>query len=520
MTKRNGRIAIAVVAVLFFCKALLLAFYVTPLWDIPDETGHFAYGRELMEKKAIPVLDQSVIDLDIMSHVRGTEAQGHHLNWIAQHPPVYYIVAGLAWKVATNLTADPEWLFKSPRVMSALAGALTLVVLYGLLVLATGDRLASLSVSVCVGCIPMFTHMSSGTNHDTTVTLLVALAVFFWVRFFRQKQTRDAYLLAVWLSLACLTKMTVLVLVLPMLVFVAIELALPWRARIAHMTGIACTALLLPGLWMLRTFHLHGDAFAVADGLAGATGRLDVSLWDYLSKTEALDIFYVFFWGMFGFAGTYRDIILLRIGGWPLTFYSWVSLILVFLTALVLVWRFFKNKKSLTVPPDSGSPSLIDGWYGLIADRRFMMIAPWLLLALAALLGVSAHQLIYSPAGAWVRLLFFSVSVFLACAAAMVLIKPLSSDERLVCYSILTTAFFMLVFVWMIYTYYLKFGYLWGVMGRYYFPLIPLMLTAVFLPLVRWLKIPSRVFVACAFLFVLAEMATLFGQMIPLWRNI
>ncbi|MFO7570390.1 MAG: glycosyltransferase family 39 protein [Smithellaceae bacterium] len=520
MTKRNGRIAIAAVAVLFFCKALLLAFWVTPLWDVPDETGHFAYGRELMEKRAIPVLDQSVIDLDIMSHVRGKEVQEHRLNWIAQHPPVYYIGAGFAWKVATYLTADPQWLFKSSRVMSALAGALTLAVLYGLLVLATGDRLASLSVSVCVGCIPMFTHMSSGTNHDTTVTLFAALAVFFWIRFLREKQTRHAYLTAMWLSLACVTKMTALLLVFPMLLFMAIELALPWRMRIAHMTGIACTVCLLPGLWMLRTFHLHGDAFAVADGLAAATGRLDVSLWDYLSKTEALDIFYVFFWGMFGFAGTYRDIILLRIGGWPLTFYSWVSLVLVFLMALVLTRRFFKNEKTMTVSPDSGSPSLIAVWYGLIENRRFMMKAPWVLLVLAALLGVLAYQMIYSPAGAWVRLLFFSGSVFVACSAAMVLIKPLQSDERLVCYSILTTAFFMLVFVWTIHSYYLKFGYLWGVMGRYYFPLIPLMLTAVFLPLVRWLKIPSRVFVACAFLFVLAEMATLFGQVIPLWRNV
>ena len=510
--------AIAAVAALFFCKAIFLAWWVTPLWEIPDETGHFSYAREFVETGRIPVLGLSVIASDIESNVRGQRREKQSSNYIAQHPPAYYVGAGLAWKAATYLTANPQWLFKAPRVMSALAGAMTLVVLYGLLVLATGDRLSSLSASVCVGCIPMFTHMSTGTNHDTTVTLFTAWAVFFWIRFLQGKQTSHAYLMAMWLSLACVTKMTVLVLVFPMLFFVVIELAQPWRMKIVHMAGIACAALLLPGLWMLRAFHLHGNPFAVADGLAATAGRLDASLLDYLSKTEALDIFFTFFWGMFGFAGAYRDIILLRIGGWPLSFYSWMSFILVFLAALMLARQVVGNTKISTAPGFSGHSSLIEMWYAWIKNFRFIERAPWIVLVAAVIMGAMAYQMIYSPSEA--RLLFFSFCVFLSVAATCVFVKLLTSEERLACYSILTTAFFMLVFVWTIYNYYLKFGYLWGVMGRYYFPLIPLMLVALLVPLVRWLKIPSRVFVACAVLFVLAEMATLFGQKIPLWRNI
>lgn len=118
-----------------------------------------------------------------MSHVTGVEAAPAQLNWITQHPPAYHIVAGAVWKLATLCTDDPEILFRVPRIVAAIAGLLTLLVLFRLLLFLSGDAMASLTFATGVGFIPMVSHMSSGTNHDPTLTLFATLAVLYWTRF-------------------------------------------------------------------------------------------------------------------------------------------------------------------------------------------------------------------------------------------------------------------------------------------------------------------------------------------------
>ena len=512
---------IFLLALLFFCKMLLMAYWITPLWDISDETGHFAYARDIAEGQGIPVIGVAVIESDIMSHASGKDIEPARMNWIAQHPPLYYFGAGAVWKIATHLTDDPQWLFKAPRIVSALAGALTLMVLYCLLVFATGDRLAGLGVAACVGCIPMFSHMSSGTSHDTTVTLLAALAVYFWVRFLRDKKIRDAYFMAIWLSLACGTKMTAFLLVPPMLAVVMIELCIPWAPRIRHMILITGISTSLPALWMIRSYLHLGDPFIIAGGLKPSSVKVVDGFLDFVSKTEVLEAIYIHFWGLFGLAGTFRDVHLERIDGWPLAFYSWAVLLLLLMLLWVLVWRFFVMKKKVSsVSESSGPNSLILRWYRFIGVSGKALFISWALLFFAASFSVFAHQLIYSSPGGETRLLFFAGSTFVLCAAVVVFLKPLDGEERLVCYSLLVVSFFVSVFLWKLYWSYLGTGLARGLHGRYFFPLIPLMLIAAFLPLIRWLKLPSWVPVMFAVAFSLAEMATMLTQVIPLWKNV
>jgi len=54
------------IALLFFLKAIVLAFWITPLWDIPDEFAHFAYARDIALGKGIPLLGEAKIDADIL----------------------------------------------------------------------------------------------------------------------------------------------------------------------------------------------------------------------------------------------------------------------------------------------------------------------------------------------------------------------------------------------------------------------------------------------------------------------
>jgi hypothetical protein len=508
-------------ALLFFCKVLLLAYSISPLWNVFDEMGHFAYAREVIEKRNIPVLNKSVIDNDIINHVHGKINQATKWNYIAQHPPLYYFGAGAVWKIATYLTNDPEWLFKAPRIMSALAGALTLVVLYSLLVMLTGDRLVGLGIASCIGCIPMFSQLSSCTNNDTTVTLLASLAVYFWVRYLREKKVRDAYIMAIWLSLACGTKMTALLLVPPMLVIVMFELSTPWVLRIRHIILISGISIFIPVLWTLRSYLHVGDPFVIAGGLKPSSIKVADSFIDFISKADVLDAIYVHFWGLFGLIEKLSEIQLERIGGWPLAFYSWAVLLVMLMMLLVMVWRFFVMKRSVSPVNESSTPkSLIQCWYHRIGGSRTPFVISWVLLFLAVLLAVYVHKFLYSPSGGEVRLLFFAGSAFVLCAALVVFLKSLDVDERIVCYSLLIIAFFVSIFLCKLYWIYLGAGWARALHGRYFFPLIPLMLVAAFIPLIRWLKLPSWVPVVFAIAFAIAEMAAILEQVIPLWKNV
>jgi 4-amino-4-deoxy-L-arabinose transferase-like glycosyltransferase len=512
-----------IIALIFFCKVLLLAFWITPLWTIPDEKGHFDYARSLADGRGIPVMGDDVIDLDIMQDARGRFDVGEPgRNQIAQHPPLYYFCAGIFWKIATYLTGDSQWLFRAPRLMSVIAGTLTLIVLYYLILLITRNRFAALGLAACVGFIPMYSHLSSGTNNDTTVILFAALAVYYWVRYLLHERMSDGYVMGMWLSLACVTKMTALVMVPPMLTVIILEMNQAWRIRIRHAVLMTLLTVLLPALWMMRAFRLHLEpAAATAGSIKSASTMMQASFIEYISRTDALESIFVHFWGMFGFSAAFRDVALARLGGWPLLFYTCSALVLLILlawslTRYLLIW----HEKMKSVDVNSQPLSIIKAWHTLIVKWRGRDAASFILMALDLLLAFGTYWIVFESPGGTIRSIFFAVSVFVLCTSAVVFIKPLGRDARMVCYSLLVIAFFCTVFLWQLYEIYLRAGWARALQGRYFYPMIPLLLTAYSIAAAKWLRLPSWIFLAVAILFGLAEMATMLGQVIPLWRNI
>ncbi len=63
------RRAMVLVAALFFVKAVLLALFVTPLWDVPDETGHYAIIADLADGRGLPLPGRSVIPAPSMMRI-------------------------------------------------------------------------------------------------------------------------------------------------------------------------------------------------------------------------------------------------------------------------------------------------------------------------------------------------------------------------------------------------------------------------------------------------------------------
>jgi hypothetical protein len=56
---------ILVLAALFTLQSLYLAFFLTPPGDVPDETGHYSYVREIADGKIFPLLGESYMAPDL-----------------------------------------------------------------------------------------------------------------------------------------------------------------------------------------------------------------------------------------------------------------------------------------------------------------------------------------------------------------------------------------------------------------------------------------------------------------------
>jgi len=48
-----------ILAFLFFVQALFFSIFITPLGDIPDESGHFAYVVDITKGRPLPTLGRT-----------------------------------------------------------------------------------------------------------------------------------------------------------------------------------------------------------------------------------------------------------------------------------------------------------------------------------------------------------------------------------------------------------------------------------------------------------------------------
>src|SRR5215470_15276596 len=111
-----ARRAMVLVAALFLAKAALLALFVTPLWDVPDEVGHYAVIADLADGKGLPLPGRSVLPPDIVADWAGgrTLSTEERWNWVAQHPPLYHLIAVPFLAAGRALTSDPHRRYRSP----------------------------------------------------------------------------------------------------------------------------------------------------------------------------------------------------------------------------------------------------------------------------------------------------------------------------------------------------------------------------------------------------------------------
>ena len=507
---------------LFFIKAMWLAFFVTPLWDITDETGHYAYALDLAEGRGIPLLGEAVVDSNLVAHVTREPGAPAVVNGIAQHPPVYYFFAAIPIKIGQWAGAEQELLYRLPRIVAAISGAGVVWVLYQIAMLLGLGTVRSLAVATMAGCIPGVTHLASGTSHDVTLFLFCALAIHGWARFILTRRFSAAVACAFWLALAGGTKLTALVLLAPLLATLVVELEGPWRIRVKQSVLLGMLAGSLPSLWLLRNWIYFRHPFY--SSLDQYRWLLDVplnqSMQDYIRQTPALDHFATNFIGVFGWLGTgCGRFYVWMIRDTPLIVFSCLLLLMGLLLVgyMVLVMRRSALRKGTNEWNRLVPLSMI--FSSLSAKYRFIRVLSWLFgIGLSLWAFVFVLQSPSHPESVWLRLVAIALMWTAGALAVPVLLRNNTASERLVAYACLIFTFFTLIVLREVYGMYLLDGRMRATWGRYLYPVAPLLFAGVCVA-VRDFKIRAGILLLLAVLLAYFEMDTFLGQVIPFYTN-
>ncbi|RUU82521.1 glycosyltransferase family 39 protein [Mesorhizobium sp. M7A.F.Ca.MR.362.00.0.0] len=509
---------ILALALLFTAKAFFLAFWVTPLWDIPDEIGHYAYTEDIASGRGFPLLGTANISAEINTNVTGVPSPSSD-NWIAQHPPIYYLVAAIPLKITTILSDNQDLRFRSPRIVAALAGGLVLIVLYQTLLFLSVDRRTATAVAAATGFVPMFSHLASGTNHDVPLFLFCALVAKYFSRYIVDRQISDAYLCAFWLAVAASTKMTALVLLAPIVAILVFEIDGNLGRIFNRAVILTLIAISLPSIWLARNIWYFGDPFTTSVDLSAAPGQSTTSLsfFEFMRTYPAIEHFVVNFFGLFGWIGTGKGAVSwFQINGLPLTAYSVIfcgfSIIVAVGATLSLAQRPM---------PALPAPGPVINYFWKFYDS----LAPTSRIAYSALILIGAAVaaavvlvLTQSPNTSYVIAIGAMALMYAAVISLFTIVSGRQpNDVRLFSYCVLTAGFFAIVLVEQIYSLSNALGQLRASHGRYMYPVIPFLVLA-FGMLTKRSRALGAVSILVVLIMAYFEIETFIVQVVPFYE--
>jgi hypothetical protein len=497
------------ISILFALQALFLAWFVTPLGDGPDESGHYAYVQDMTKGRPFPILGRPAdgkgsIPADLWKDFE-KPIKRERFNYIVQHPPLYYMVAAVPYAVAKRFTDDKAILARAPRLISGLSLGFLVLLLFKTLRATGASELASTAGATLMGFVPMVNHLSSVITNDLFLTTLCAAATLHLVRFILGQRTLDAYLCAIWLALAGGTKMTAWILIAAFVGMLLWELRRPvwqWLVHAVALTGISVS---LPAWWMYRNYFLFGNPFYVF-GSHLTPAAPDYTVLQYLQEQPFFEWLLYHFYALVGFSGyclsaKSLDVIqkfchgvqMTRVEG--ISYQIFISVALVFVVLLALgsiraLREVLRTEPSPANNVPAAKPQSLQGWAQHLLDypwvRKYGVAASML-----AAIGISLAGYILSNKLHWtVSFVYHFVQaalVFVAIASVPLVLLHRQVDRRLMAYGVIVAVLFALVLFKKGHEAYYLTGHAHGIQGRYIYPFIPLLMTSMVLA-TRWIK--------------------------------
>lgn len=495
MTSAGSRRAMAAVALLFFLKASYLALAVTPLWDVPDEIGHFAYASDLADGRGLAPAGQAVIPPELVARWKGSAGAVTVYNWAEVHPPGYHLIAALALRGARAVTPELEWQVRITRLTSAFFGAATLLLLYRMLSLAGAGAAVSLAGAGAVGLIPMFSHMSSGVSLDTLAAALGACTAIAWVRFSGAPTAGAALRLALTLAAAGAVKATAAPVAIALLPLVAVRLPGGLARRLLQTLGLGTLAISTTAIWLLRLKSVPelspGSPGVQRHGVAAFLRSFrDLPIADHTLKN---------FLGLIGWTGTgHGDLRWFQISG---VFLAVELAGIVVLGALAAIWMWRHDFRA-EAPAD---PEARASW--ILAGLVFAVTFGWL---------------VSRPAVSPVKLALESLLFALLFISTIRVWRRQPPMPDIVLTSQFTVLVFSFFYFWNVAHSVLLTGQMRGAHGRHFFTLLGFLLLSFLLPaadLLRGWPARNRALAAAICVLLANETAFFATRVFPFYRG-
>ena len=527
MALRNHGIAIAIA---FALMALYLALFVTPPGDIPDESGHFSYARDIARGSFFPLLGEATMAPDLWGRPEAYWATEPRDNWIVQHPPLYYLLTAGPLAVGELFSQTHPMVYRLPRIVSAMSLGLLILVLQQLFTVAGIRPKNALLLAASVGFVPMVMQLSTGTNNDVFLFLLCALASLYWVKFLQGQELRYAYVCALWLTLAGATKMTAWVFMAPMVAILLFEMRQPWLKWLMHSVGITLLALAFPILWMLRNVVHFGSPFYVYAEDVAQEPMEPIGFLTFLSQQPVLDSIFAHFYGLFGFSGycqtpelaQYCDgIRMTRLEGFPYHAFTDIMALMVLAYLAFLLLQFWQLRASVGDRAHFSSGSIQDWVQRGLSHRSVVTVLFFLGLGLGLMASMILFQNNFARPGIMgtTQSLMMSAAPLAALLAAFAALLAARLEDRLAAYGVVLFFFFGSVLLYQVYTGFLQAGWLRGVQGRYFYPVLPLMLVALGLALQR-LRVPTMLWAGVSLVLAVAFLNAFVTQVMPFYLSV
>jgi 4-amino-4-deoxy-L-arabinose transferase-like glycosyltransferase len=209
---------------------------------------------------ALPSTFEMVSGFDYRAHRQYIDWLAQHgslppadLSYVVFHPPLYYFVTG--WAERHGLV-ELGW-------VNALSGCLRLaVIVFGLRRLFPERPLARVVAIGCAALLPTSLHADAVLGPESLHATFATLSILCLVLGLRERAWRFAPLAGLWLGLALLTKISSLLLVVPLALAALTQLVerRRWRAALPWLSA-GVIALAISGWWFQRNLEVWHTPF-------------------------------------------------------------------------------------------------------------------------------------------------------------------------------------------------------------------------------------------------------------------
>lgn len=307
-----------------------------PMWEAPDESGHFPYILHLIRHHQLP--DQRPGGK--------TVGEGHQ-------PPLYYLIGAVAisWVDTSGLSlmhrSNPDFIWKGKgtdvnaaihgsietfpyqgtslamhlvRFLSVLMGAATVTSTYGIAqTLFPEQQSLAVGAALINATIPQFLFLSGVVNNDNLVIALSALSLWVMVKILQEGNTRRrSLILGATLGLALISKGSALQL-LPLagyaILFARGERSV--RASLVYLAWMLVPALVLSGWWFARNWVLYADPLGLQLFLSTHPPFEGSDFTQWSTWRFFLQKMHTSFWAQFGWMNILLEPVIYRLlQGW------------------------------------------------------------------------------------------------------------------------------------------------------------------------------------------------------------